>query len=162
MTTVQGEAMPDRSRIGAPLVFQNNAALFAWIFMAVWMLALAGLTGPALGAGEGQFWVQVVLGGLWLAGLWMSWLVLRASRTRIEVERHSVLVQDKFLWSTRERRFAPSVLAVSDIEEGTGEGTIYTCSLILPDKQRIIFAQGSSEAEVAKERDKLLDALRAG
>src|SRR5262245_38497630 len=124
--------MTFRPNTASPLVLENNAPIFAWAFVVLWTLILTVITAEAVRDGSMSVWSKVGLGAFWMVGLAMSVLLLWLPRTRVEVTREKVVVQEKFLWATRERHFAPSALSVSEIEENSDEGTSYACWLVLP------------------------------
>ena len=149
--------MTGNSPSSPTVVFRNDAAVIAWVLLPFWFVVLVPFTREAMITGS-----VLVMGFLtifWIAGIGLLVWVPRIPRIEVAVGQGDVRVVERFPLSTRIRRFACSEVTVSPIEECAGEGTSYTCWLVLPQGQHIPFANGSTEEQVRRQRERLVAAL---
>jgi hypothetical protein len=152
--------MPFAPHSDRPAVFKNNWAVILWLFMAFWISMLVSCsknfeTGAGVSASAIAF-----IALAWVPSLVFAALALRVPKIRVEISPDGVLVREWApLWK-RERQFAPKDLTVSDVVKNEdNEGVSYTCSLLLPAKERIVLAQGGSLHKVERTRIELISAL---
>jgi hypothetical protein len=152
--------MPFDPHSDRPVVFKNNGAVVFWLFMALWMTMLVSCSKnfETPGAGVSASAIAVIVLG-WVPSLALTAVALWAPKIRVEISPDGVLVREWAPLWVRKRQFAPKELSVSDVVKNEdSEGVSYSCSLLLPDKESIVLAHGSSQ-EVERMRIDLISAL---
>ena len=151
----------------APYVLRNNAALFPWIFMAVWMLGLSVMTWVAfrdvLAGGPVTFrWMPLILAVFWLAGFGFSAWALRQKRFRVTFAGGRVeIVRRGPFRSTRWEGSTRDVIDARLEEDTDSDGDPYfRCTLTIPGPERIAIAEGRDRAAIEAVRDRV-NAIRA-
>lgn len=148
------------------ITISDNKAIFAWVFMAVWMSLLAFMTAWA-------FWPPVdllrpaaapmagVFLFLWVFGLVGSAASFRTPLMRLNIKGGWVVVREIWLWKSAEERFAvrqcdpPEILRTKDFD---GDPS-FTLQLLTPNGRNLTLAEGTCEAEVEATRDRLIAAM---
>jgi len=153
--------MHDRARGSSTAVFRNNAALVAWVFMAVWMLMLGCFTYIFVRDGGQPAWSGLVLGLFWLFGLGGCSWAFSQPRVRVEVSPRGVLTREIFPWWAREAGFAAAQVSVPDvIEEKDSDGDPYfKCILKLPGNRNLTVAESGHRPNVDATHARLRAAL---
>jgi hypothetical protein len=142
-----------------PAVFTNNGAVFFWAFMAAWMAMLVSF-GRGVAAADVSGIATAAHAIFWMISAVLTALALWLPRVRVEISPAGVRVRETApLWK-RDRLFAVREVSVSAVVENEDtEGTHYTCSLILPNREAINLVQGGSRVKVAAERLRLISDL---
>jgi hypothetical protein len=152
------------------ITLSNNKAIFAWLFMAVWMSFLAFLTADLTAE---AFWPPVdllqpaallaaaVLLILWVIGLVGSAASFRKPLMRLTINGGWVVVREIWPWKSAVERFAvrqcdrPEILRTKD-----SDGDPYfALQLLTPNGRNVTLAEGTCEAEVEATRDRLIVAM---
>jgi hypothetical protein len=144
------------------VVFKNNTAIYLWIFMVIWIAMLVHFTGFVVTMPRASAFVIAVLLLFWVLGLGFTVFLLWAPRVRIAISQDGVFIHERALLWKRNRHFAAKDLSVSDIVENrdSEDGSAhYTCSLLLPNNESVILAQGKARSKVAQERTQAISAL---
>jgi hypothetical protein len=142
-------------------VVQNNAAVFGWGFMTVWMTILCIVTfaafREAMFEGKVTFrYMPLILAVFWLAGIAGTAWAFRQKRVRMEIRDGRVAVTKRGLF--RAHRWvgaARDVLDLSLVEDIDSDGDPYfRCVAVLPGPEQITIAEGHRRAvvEAAMER----------
>lgn len=147
------------------ITISDNKAIFAWVFMAVWMSFLAVMTAWA-------FWPPIdllrpaallfaaVFLFLWVVGLVGSAASFRTSLMRLNIQGGWVMVREIWLFKSAEERFAvrqcdpPEILCTKDFD---GDPS-FQLQLLTPNGRNLTLAEGHWE-EVEATRDRLIAAM---
>jgi hypothetical protein len=148
------------------ITISDNKAIFAWVFMAVWMSLMAVMTAWALWPPVDLLrpaalpFVAVFL-FLWVIGLVGSAVSFRTPLMRLNIKDGWVVVRETWLWKSAEERFAvrqcdpPEILRTIGIDDDPS----FTLQLLTPNGRNLILAYGTCEAEIEAVRDRLIAAM---
>jgi hypothetical protein len=149
------------------ITISDNKAIFAWVFMAVWMSFMAVMTAWAFWRPPVQLLtpaavlMAAVFLGLWAFGLVGSAVSFRTPLMRLNIKDGWVVVREIWLWKSAEERFAvrqcdpPEILRTIGIDDDPS----FTLQLLTPNGRNLILAYGTCEAEVEATRDRLIAAM---
>ena len=148
------------------ITLSNNKAIFAWLFMAVWMSFLAFLTAEA-------FWPPVdllqpaallaaaVLLILWVIGLVGSAASFRKPLMRLTIKGGRVVVREIWPWKSAVERFAVRQCDPPEIlrDEDSDGYPCFQLRLTTPKGRKLTLAEHNREAKVEATRDRLIAAM---
>lgn len=147
------------------LQISNNAALFGWAFMLVWMAMLAVFTWLALRdggiPGYSALFSAAVLGVFWLFGVAGSRYFFAMPRVRLAASPQELIVEEIWLWKRRITTLAPadaSRIAITDDRDSEGD-PYFKCEITVEEDRRIVVKESHIRDLVEAAQAAILDAL---
>ena len=148
------------------ITISDNKAIFAWVFMAVWMSFMAVMTAWAFWRPPVQLLtpaavlMAAVFLGLWAFGLVGSAVSFRTPLMRLNIKDGWVVVREIWLWKSEEERFdvrqcdPPEILHTKDLDGYPS----FELRLLTPNGRNLHLAEGPKE-KVEATRDRLITAM---
>ncbi len=150
-----------------PIAISNNAPVFGWLFMVLFMSGLAAITVLCVQAGRPPDGLPAPVGVVlmllfWAVGLGGTVYAFESPLTRLTIEDGWVTVRESWPWKQRETRFAPRRSSLRIVRTVDSDGDPYfRLELIAPEGRVITVAESRQEAEVEGKRDWLIAVMGA-